>query len=252
MLRPETIMSLAQAEPLAAVRAEVYYPLHAGWLDLSISNTVVFMWLAVLASVLLLRWMASRSDMVPRKPQLLVEMLYLFVSEIAASNIRHHSPQYVPAMFTLFVFILGCNLIGLVPGAFTPTSQLAVTGTLAAGVFLYATWLRLRCHGRHFFSTFAPHGVPVLVLPLLVPIELLSFLARPVTLSLRLFANMTAGHTSLGVLAVLGFAAPWFLQWLPLGFTAVQIALEIIIAFIQAYIFVTLACVYIDDALAVH
>ncbi|HXH72316.1 MAG TPA: F0F1 ATP synthase subunit A [Mariprofundaceae bacterium] len=237
---------------MESLRVIVYHELHVVGVDLSISNTVLFMWLAVLVSCAVLLWMTSRLKTVPGKRQLLAEMLYGFIARIVDSNIRQGGERYLPVMFSLFVFILSCNLIGLLPGAFSPTAQIAVTGTLAVGVFAYATWLRFHLHGWRFFMTFAPRGVPILILPLLIPIELLSFLARPVTLAVRLFANMTSGHTALGVLAVLGFAAPWFLQWLPLGFTAVQIVLEFIIAFIQAYIFVTLACVYIDDALTVH
>ncbi|ATX82603.1 ATP synthase F0 subcomplex A subunit [Mariprofundus ferrinatatus] len=245
-------MSLDMGGALEHFRVIVHYELHLGPLDISISNTAVFMWLAVAIVAGTLRLMLVRPELVPKPGQLLAEMLYGFVARQTCLNIHGEGEKYIPLMFTLFTFILGCNLVGLIPGAFTPTSQLAVTGTLAVGVFLYASGLRFYRHGWGFFHAFAPQGVPKIMLPLMVPIELLSFLARPVTLALRLFANMTAGHMALGVLAVLGLAAPWFLQWLPLGFTVVQIALELIIAFIQAYIFVVLSCVYIDDALADH
>lgn len=238
--------------PLEHFKVVVYYDLKLGPFDFSISNTAVYMWIAVLSVIVLLRLLLLRPKIVPGPGQLLVEILYGFVARQTALNIHNEGERYIPLMFTLFTFILGCNLVGLIPGAFTPTSQLAVTGTLAVGIFMFATLLRFYRHGWGFFHAFAPQGVPKIMLPLMVPIELISFLARPVTLALRLFANMTAGHTALGVLAVLGLAAPWFIQWLPLGFTVVQIALEIIIAFIQAYIFVVLSCVYIDDALADH
>jgi len=233
-------------------RVVIYHELHLGPLDLSISNTAIYMWIAVLLVVVLLYLMLMRPKLIPGPGQMIAEMLYGFVARQTQLNIHRESERYVPLMFTLFSFILSCNLVGLIPGAFTPTSQLAVTGTLAVGVFLYATGLRFYRHGWVFFRAFAPRGVPKILLPLMVPIEMISFLARPVTLALRLFANMTAGHMALGVLAVLGLAAPWFMQWLPLGFTVVQIALEMIIAFIQAYIFVVLSCVYIDDALVDH
>ena len=238
--------------PLQHFKVIIYHDFHIGPVDLSISNTAVFMWLAVIVTAVGLHLMMMRPKLVPGMGQLIAEMLYSFVARQTRLNIHGEGERYIPLMFTLFTFILGCNLIGLIPGAFTPTSQLAVTGTLAIGIFIYATGLRFCRHGWGFFNAFAPQGVPKIMLPLMVPIELLSFLARPVTLALRLFANMTAGHMALGVLAVLGLAAPWFLQWLPLGFTVVQIALEVIIAFIQAYIFVVLSCVYIDDALAEH
>ncbi|MDT8376161.1 MAG: F0F1 ATP synthase subunit A [Mariprofundaceae bacterium] len=238
--------------PIEHFRVVIYHDLHLGSVDISISNSTVYMWTAVVLVVALLHLMMMRPKLVPGAGQLLAEMLYGFVARQTKLNIHNEGDRFIPLMFTLFTFILGCNLVGLVPGAFTPTSQLAVTGTLAVGIFLFATGLRFYRHGLDFFRAFVPAGIPKIMLPLMIPIELISYLARPVTLALRLFANMTAGHMAIGVLAVLGLAAPWFIQWLPLGFTIVQIALEIIIAFIQAYIFVVLSCVYIDDALADH
>ncbi|MCF7821700.1 MAG: F0F1 ATP synthase subunit A [Mariprofundaceae bacterium] len=238
--------------PIEHFKVIVYHHLHLGPLDISISNTAIYMWITVLLVSVSLHALIRRPKLIPGTGQLLAEILYGFVARQTRLNIHNEGDKYIPLMFTLFTFILGCNLVGLIPGAFTPTSQLAVTGTLAIGIFTFATGLRFYRHGMGFFHAFVPAGVPKIMLPLMVPIELISYLARPVTLALRLFANMTAGHMALGVLAVLGLAAPWFLQWLPLGFTVVQIALEIIIAFIQAYIFVVLSCVYIDDALVDH
>ncbi len=230
----------------------IYQDIHLGFLDISISNTSVFMWLAVIMVFLSLSLLLYRVNTVPTRAQLVVEMLYEFVAKQTVLNIQIEGEKYIPLMFTLFTFILGCNLVGLIPGAFTPTSQLAVTATLAIGIFLYAIWIRVQRFGFGFFRAFSPQGVPKILLPFMIPIELISFLARPVTLALRLFTNMTAGHTALGVIAVLGLATPWFAQWLPLGFSVIQIALEMFIAFIQAYIFVILSCVYIDDALTDH
>ncbi|MFQ5356035.1 MAG: F0F1 ATP synthase subunit A [Mariprofundaceae bacterium] len=238
--------------PLEHFKVMIYQDIHLGPVDMSVSNTAVYMWVAIVLVAVTLRLMMMRPKLVPGPAQLLAEMLYEFIARQTCLNIHAGGERFIPLMFTLFTFILGCNLIGLIPGAFTPTSQLAVTGTLAVGIFAYATGLRIHRHGWGFFRAFAPESVPKFILPLMVPIEMISFMARPVTLALRLFANMTAGHTALGVLAVLGLAAPWFIQWLPLGFTVVQIALEMIIAFIQAYIFMVLSCVYIDDALTDH
>ena len=245
-------MSLDMSGTISHFEVVIYQDLHLGPLDISISNTAVFTWLAVFVVIAVLRLAYLHPKIIPGYAQLLVETLYDFIARQTEGNIHREGKEYIPLMFTIFTFILGCNLIGLVPGAFTPTSQLAVTGTLAIGIFSYAIWVRVKRHGWGFFRAFSPQGVPPILLPLMVPIEFISFLARPVTLALRLFANMTAGHTALGVLAVLGLATPWFAQWLPLGFTVVQIALELMIAFIQAYIFVILSCVYIDDALADH
>ena len=245
-------MSMDMSAPIEHFQVIVYYDIHLGPIDASISNTAVYMWIAIALIVLLLSLTLLRPRLMPGPGQLITEMLYGFIARQTRINIHTEGEQYIPLMFTLFTFILACNLIGMIPGVFSPTSQLAVTGTLSIGVFLYASVLRLYRHGWGFFHAFVPASVPKIMLPLMVPIELISFLARPVTLALRLFANMTAGHMALGVLAVLGLATPWFIQWLPLGFTVVQIALEVIIAFIQAYIFVVLSCVYIDDALAEH
>jgi F-type H+-transporting ATPase subunit a len=245
-------MSMDMSGPIEHFRVIIYHDLHLGPLDISISNSAVYMWIAIVVVAAALRLMTTHPKLIPGIGQLLAEMLYLFVARQTRLNIHNEGDRFIPLMFTLFTFILGCNLVGLIPGAFTPTSQLAVTGTLAIGIFLFATGLRFYRHGLGFFHAFVPAGVPKIMLPLMIPIELISYLARPVTLALRLFANMTAGHMAIGVLAVLGLAAPWFIQWLPLGFTIVQIALEMIIAFIQAYIFVVLSCVYIDDALVDH
>ncbi len=241
-------MHLDMSTTIEHFRVVIYHDLHLGLLDMSISNFTVYMWLAVALVAVSLRLLLLRPSLAPHAGQSLVEMLYGFVANQTRLNIHQGGEAYIPIIFTLFSFILGCNLVGLIPGAFSPTSQLVVTGTLAAGVFLYVIGLRLYLHGWGFFHAFVPVGAPKILLPLMIPIELISFLARPITLALRLFANMTAGHMALGVLAVIGLALPWFLQWLPLGFTAVQIALEIVIGFIQAFIFVVLTCVYIDDA----
>jgi len=245
-------MRMDMSAPIEHFKVIVYYDLHIGPVDVSISNTAVYMWIAIALVVLALSLMLLRPRLRPGSGQMIAEMLYGFIARQTRLNIHAEGEQYIPLMFSLFTFILACNLIGTIPTVFSPTSQLAVTGTLAIGVFLYASALGFYRHGWFFFHAFVPASVPKIMLPLMVPIELISFLARPVTLALRLFANMTAGHMALGVLAVLGLATPWFIQWLPLGFTVVQIALEVVIAFIQAYIFMVLSCVYIDDALAEH
>lgn len=221
-------------------------------IDLSISNSVLWMWLATAAAFLFFYLAFRKPSMVPGRMQMLAETGFLFIRGIVDRNIARSARNYFPILFTLFYFILFCNLVGLLPGSFTPTSQLIVTGCLAVGVFFVTVAIRISLHGWGFFRAFAPAGLPIWLLPLMVPIEVISFLARPVSLALRLFANMTAGHTVLGVLTFLGLVAPWFLHWIPLGFTVVIMALEIFIAFIQAYIFTILSCVYIDDAIADH
>ncbi|MDX8377852.1 MAG: F0F1 ATP synthase subunit A [Mariprofundales bacterium] len=236
-------------EPLSHFEIVNYITLHLFGIDISISNSVVWMWVASVV-VFVFFWFAFKNQqLVPGRLQAAGEMLYLFIRDMIEKNIGADGRAYLPILFTLFYFILACNLLGLLPGAFTPTSQIIITAGLAVGVFIFTLILRLRLHGWGFFSVFAPSGLPPILLPLMIPIEVLSFLARPVSLAVRLFANMTAGHTVLGVIAFFGLAMPWFLSWIPLGFSAVLLAAELFIAVIQAYIFTILACVYIDDAL---
>ena len=166
--------------PIEHFRVIIYHDLHFGPLDISISNSAVYMWIAIVLVAAVLRLMTIRPKLIPGIGQLLAEMLYLFVARQTLLNIHNEGNRFIPLMFTLFTFILGCNLVGLIPGAFTPTSQLAVTGTLAVGIFLFATGLRFQRHGLGFFHAFVPAGVPKIMLPLMIPIELISYLARPV------------------------------------------------------------------------
>ncbi len=235
-------------EPLRPFEIQVWLEARIGPIDLSLSNATLTLLLVSLLSSLLLALAMRRPQLIPDKIQFAVETYYLFIHRLTTENIRE-GEQFVPLIFTLFTFILGCNLIGMLPGMFTPTSQIVVTGTLALMVFTYSILLRIRRHGWGIFRTFAPPGLPGWLLPLMVPIELLSFLARPVSLAVRLFANMTAGHTVLGVIAFFGLLAPWFIQWVPMGLSVALYGVEIFIAVIQAYIFSVLSCVYIDDAM---
>jgi F-type H+-transporting ATPase subunit a len=147
---------------------------------------------------------------------------------------------------------MSCNLIGLIPGSYTITSQLVVTGIFATIIFIMTLIIGFAKHGAHFLSILVPPGVPKIMIPVMVPIEMISMLARPLSLSVRLFANMTAGHTVLAVLFGLVLSAPAWISWMPFGFTIVINGLEIAIALIQAYIFTTLTCVYIGDVIKLH
>ncbi|WP_085441417.1 F0F1 ATP synthase subunit A [Magnetofaba australis] len=226
-------------------------------LDISISNSVVWMWIAVGVAFAFMKFASPGSKngraLVPGRLQSLGEMLFQFVRGIITDIIGQEGLKFFPGIFALFLLVLFCNVLGLVPGSFTPTSQLIVTATLAMGVFLFATGLGIYKHGGHFFSFFVPGGVPKALLVLMIPIEVISYLSRPVSLSVRLFANMTAGHT---VLAVVFFfianTIPLGLNLLPLGFTVVFNGFELFIGFIQAYIFTILTCVYINDAIHLH
>ncbi len=233
---------------LESFRVHPVIPLHLFGVDVSVTNSVLWMWVAALAAFLSFWLLTARRHALPGRGQLVAEMAWQFVDNLVRNNIRPEGRWHAPLIFTMFYFLLFCNWVGLVPGAFTPTSQIVITGALAGGVFLYTIGLRLALHGWRFLFAFVPHGTPVWLLPLMIPIEVLSFAARPVTLAVRLFANMTAGHTVLGVIAALGLAIPWFAAWLPLGLSVVLLGAEVFIGAIQAYIFTVLTCVYIDDA----
>ncbi|MBF0285724.1 MAG: F0F1 ATP synthase subunit A [Magnetococcales bacterium] len=221
-------------------------------LDISISNSVVWMWLATIGAFAFFWFSTQRRSIVPSRMQSLAELGFLFIRDMVRDNIGKEGERFFPYVLTLFFFILSCNLLGLIPGSFTPTSQIIVTGVFAVGVFLLSVGLGFKKHGLHFLSFFAPSGLPPLLLPLMVPIEIISFLARPVSLSVRLFANMTAGHTVLAVLIFFAATLPWFVSWAPLSFSIALYGVEIFIGFIQAYIFSILTCVYINDALHLH
>jgi len=239
-------------EPFHHFQVVNYVDISLFGLDISISNAVIWMWIAVAVVFVFFRLAIQPCASVPGRLQLLAESAYQLIATMLADIVGQKGQRYLPLIFTLFLFVLACNLVGLMPGSFTPTSQLVVTSTLAISIFLFTVALRVCKDGFGFFRAFAPSGLPRILLPLMIPIEILSFLARPVSLALRLFANMTAGHTVLAVVAFFGLTLPWVVSWLPLGFSVVLYTVGIFIAFIQAYIFTILSCVYIDDALTDH
>jgi F-type H+-transporting ATPase subunit a len=223
-------------------------------LDISINNAVVAMWvgLAIVAGSFILAVSRGISP-IPGKLQSILEISLEFIRSMVYEFIgEEEGKRYVPFITSLFLFILACNLIGLIPGSYTITSQLAVTAAFAVGIFFLTLVIGFGKHGIHFLGILVPPGVPKIMIPLMVPIEIISMLARPISLAVRLFANMTAGHTVLAVLFGLAMTGPLWLGWMPFGFTVVINGLEIAIAFIQAYIFTTLTCVYIGDVIKLH
>lgn len=239
-------------EPLHHFQVHNYVDINLLGLDLSISNSVVWMWIATAAAYAFFRTAFADPKTIPGRFQNVGELGYEFIRDMVKDNIGKEGEKFFPLVLTLFFFILFCNLLGLIPGSFTPTSQLIVTGTFAVGVFLLSVGVGVAKHGAHFLKFFAPSGLPLALMPLMIPIEVISFLARPVSLAVRLFANMTAGHTVLGVLLFFSVTLPWFAGWIPWGFSVVLNGVEIFIGFIQAYIFAILTCVYINDALHMH
>ncbi|MBD0305683.1 MAG: F0F1 ATP synthase subunit A [Nitrospiraceae bacterium] len=220
--------------------------------DISLNKAVVMMWVVIgLVAGLLIMAGASR-NLVPTKLQSLAELLVDFIRGIILDTMGQDGMRFFPFIATLFLFILFSNLIGLIPGSYTVTSQIIVTAVFALGVYAMSVVLGFLRHGVKFFSILIPPGTPGWLLPLMMPIELISQLARPISLAVRLFANMTAGHVILGVLFGLAIAGGALIGWLPFAFTIAMNALEVGIAFIQAYIFTVLTCVYLGDAIHLH
>jgi F-type H+-transporting ATPase subunit a len=240
--------------PLHHFEVHTLIPIHIGGLDLSINNAIVAMWvgLAIVAGAFML--VVSRGvSPIPGKLQSVLEVAMEFIRGMVYEFIgEEEGKKYVPFIASLFLFILACNLIGLIPGSYTITSQVVVTGAISVGIFIMTLVIGFGKHGMHFLGILVPPGIPKIMIPLMVPIEIISMLARPISLAVRLFANMTAGHTVLAVLFGLAMTGPLWLGWLPFSFTIVINGLEIAIAFIQAYIFTTLTCVYIGDVIKLH
>jgi len=222
-------------------------------IDISLNKGIFIMWVGlalVFGMFLLIRKTGLR--LVPSKLQSIAEMLLLFLRGLVDDFIGKEERKFFPFVAALFFFILSCNVIGLFPGSYTLTSQLVVTGTFATFIFLMTLFIGFGRHGLRFLGILLPAGIPKILIPLMIPIEIISMLARPFSLAVRLFANMTAGHTILAVLFGMTLSLPWFLGVLPFGFTVAINGLELMVAFIQAYIFTTLTCFYIGDVIKMH
>lgn len=237
--------------PLAQFMIQKIIPLKFGGVDISFTNSSLAMVAAVVLVSFFLVFSMRRGALVPGRWQIVAEMSYEFIANMIRDNVGQEGRRYFPFIFTLFMFVFAGNLIGMIPYSFTFTSHLAVTFGLAIVVFIGVTLIGFIKNGFKFFGFFLPHGVPWFLAWLIIPIEILSYLSRPVSLSLRLFANMTAGHTMMKVFAgfifLLGVAGV-----APLIMVVALTGLELIIAFLQAYVFTILTCVYLNDALHMH
>ena len=220
--------------------------------DASITNSSLFM-LIVGAFIVFYFMLAFKGkSLVPSRFQLSGELAYGMITDMLDQSVGAKGRKFVPLIFTLFMFILTCNLFGMVPYGFTVTSHISITFALAMMVFLLVTLVGIYLHGFHFFSLFLPAGTPWWLAPLMVVIELFAYLARPVSLSLRLAANMVAGHVLLKVMAGFVVSMAVYLKILPIPFLVILIGFELFVAVLQAYIFTILSCVYLSDALNLH
>lgn len=229
-----------------------------GSVDLSFTNSALWMLFGLVLSMTFLSIATGRKSVIPGRMQVLAEVLYEFIAKMVRDNIGPKGKKYFPFIFTLFVFILMGNLLGLLPKSFTYTSHLAVTGALALTVFFAVIIFGFINYGLKFFSLFVPSGVPWWILPIVIPIEVISFFVRPLTLCVRLFANMMAGHIMLKIIAGFSVAASGMATWgflvgfAPAFISILMLAFELLVALIQAYVFAILACVYLKDSVDLH
>jgi F-type H+-transporting ATPase subunit a len=242
-----------EESPLHPFELHNYIQINLGGLDISINKAVIMMWVVVGLISILMIMAGSARRLVPGKLQSLAEMMVDFIRGMILDTMGKEGMKFFPLIATLFLFILFCNWLGLIPGTYTVTSQIIVTGVFAGAVYVLSLVLGFALHGLKFLGILVPPGTPGWMLPLMVPIEVISQLARPVSLAVRLFANMTAGHTILAVLFGMVVSLPFYVSWLPFAATLFVNTLEVcLIAPIQAYIFTILTCVYLGDAVTLH
>ncbi|MBR7158729.1 MAG: F0F1 ATP synthase subunit A [Alphaproteobacteria bacterium] len=239
------------ASPMEQFNIKPLIPLEVNGYDISFTNSALFMTLAVVLSTLFLVLAMRRKSLIPGTMQSVVEVLYEFVAGIVKENIGPEGRKYFPFIFSIFIFVMFGNMLGLLPYSFTFTSHVSAVGTLALIAFLLNVVVGIRKKGWGWLHTFAPSGSPLIAIPVLVPIEIISFLAKPFSLTVRLAANMTVGHVMLKVIA--GFVIMLGVGGiLPLFFDCLIVLFEIGIGLLQAYIFTVLSCIYLGEALHEH
>ena len=226
--------------------------INLGPANLSFTNASLFMAISAATILFFLFFGTKKKSLVPSKIQLVTEMTYSFIAKMINDTAGSAAKPFFPFIFTLFMFVLFCNMVGMLPYSFTVTSHIIVTFALAAIVFIGITIIGFIKHGIKYLELFVPKGVPFVLLPLIVIIEIISYLSRPVSLSVRLFANMMAGHTMLKVFGGFVISLGLLGGWLPLSFSVALTGLEILVAFLQAYVFAILTCIYLNDALNLH
>jgi F-type H+-transporting ATPase subunit a len=241
-----------EESPLHPFELHEWIPISLGGFDISINKAVVMMWVVVSLAALFMVVAGSARKLVPGKLQSIAELMVDFIRSMILDTMGKEGMRFFPLIATLFLFILFCNIIGLIPGSYTVTSQIIVTAVFSCVVYGISLVMGFLIHGIKFLGILVPPGTPGWLLPLMIPIELMSQLARPISLAVRLFANMTAGHVILGVLFGMAISGGLLIGWLPFAFTVAIYGLEVGIAFIQAYIFTILTCVYIGDAYHLH
>lgn len=239
------------SSPLDQFKIQPLIPIEVGGVDLSFTQSSLVMTIAVVLVTGFLTLAVRGRGMVPTRLQSMAELSYEFIAGMIRDSVGSEGRKYFPFVFSIFMFILLGNLLGMIPYSFTFTSHIIVTFALAFAVFVIVTLIGLVRHKLHFFSFFFPEGAPLYMAPILIPIEVLSYLARPVSLSIRLFANMMAGHTMMKVFAMFTIALGVF-GVAPLAINVALTAFEILVAVLQAYVFTILTCLYLRDAIHLH
>lgn len=246
------------ADPIHQFEIVRLFDVQFGTYDISFTNSSLAMVIGAIVSTLFLTYAMRERALIPGRFQMTAELIYDFVAKMVRTNVGSHGLHYFPFVFTVFMFVLTGNLLGLIPYMFTYTSHLIVTGGLAIIIFMTVIGMGVFNHGLHFFSLFLPANVPWFLAPVIVPIEIVSFFVRPITLSVRLFANMMAGHIVLKVVASFAVAAAGLgafgpiIGLLPVVVNAAMMLFELLVAFVQAYVFAILACVYLKDSVELH
>ncbi len=238
--------------PLDQFKIKEIYPIHVGNVNLSFTNSALYMLIATFLIILFMLKATSRKLLIPSRTQMIAESIYQFINNLIEGSIGHEGKKFFPLIFSIFTFILLCNCLGMTPYSFTATSQVAVTLSLAIMCFFIITIYAIIRNGfGGFIHMFLPSGVPIWMAPIIFVIELFSFLIRPITLSVRLFANMVAGHVLLKVIA--GFIISLgVLGALPFLFSIVMTGFELFVAVLQAYIFSVLVCAYLSETMKAH
>jgi F-type H+-transporting ATPase subunit a len=241
-------------DPIHQFQISKIVPIEIGGIDLSFTNASLFMVATVAVATGFLYFASSSKSLIPGRAQSVAEMSYEFIANMLREGAGSHGMKFFPLVFSLFMFVLTANLLGLFPYFYTITSQIIVTFALAVLVIGTVIGYGFYKHGLHFLKVFVPSGIPGILLPLVVLIEIISFLSRPISLSVRLFANMLAGHITLKVFAgfIVSLAALGPIgiggAILPLIMTVAITGLEFLVAFLQAYVFAVLTCMYLNDA----
>jgi len=239
------------ANPIEQFEIKTLVDINLGGIDASLTNAGAFMVMTVISVTMFLVMGMNKRALVPGRWQSMAELSYEFVAGLLKDNVGAEGRKYFPFVFSLFMFIFFANLLGLLPYSFTFTSHIIVTFVLAMVVFIGVTIIGFAVHGLKFLTFFVPSGVPAVVLILMVPIEIISYLSRPISLSVRLFANMTAGHILMKVFA--SFILPLgILGIAPFVVDVALVGFELLVAFLQAYVFTVLTCLYLNDAIHLH